>query len=308
MRVNILLSTFNGELYLEELLRSLEKQTSSNINIIIRDDGSTDKTCCILNEYVKSNHNIEVIFGKNIGVIRSFYSLLKMSDFYGELYAFCDQDDVWLPDKIERAVSMLKKESKEMTLYCSGLEYVTSELAYINRTRMPFCIGFENAIVENIAIGCTSVFDHSLRGKFLEASPSSMLMHDWWMYMLASTYGHVIFDEYYGILYRQHNLSVTPIENNKKNIMNKVLDIGYVLKHREFRGRLDWLGQAESFIKTYPSFLKNEVLVKRLRNLLKQKPLLERIKFFFKPIVRSNYKYKDYVFRLKILLGFGFRG
>ena len=308
MRVNILLSTFNGELYLEELLRSLDKQTYRHIKVFIRDDGSTDNTCGILKEYVQSNNNVEVIFGENIGVIKSFYSLLKQNDFYGELYAFCDQDDIWLPNKIERAVSILKKNSQENTLYCAGLEYVTNELAYIKRSRMPFWIGFENAIIENVATGCTLVFDYSLRGKFLEASPSSMLMHDWWMYMLASTSGHIVFDEYYGILYRQHNSSVTPIEKDKSNLMNKVRDIIYLLKHRKFIGSLNWLGQAEKFINTYSSFIENELLVKNLRNLIKKKPLLERIKFFFKPTVHSNYKYKDYVFRVKILFGVGFRG
>lgn len=308
MRVNILLSTFNGELYLEELLRSLDKQTYRDIKVIIRDDGSTDNTCHILNEYVKSNQNVEVIFGENIGVIRSFYSLLKENDFYGELYAFCDQDDIWLPNKIEQAVSVLKKNNQEKTLYCSGLEYVTNDLAYIKRTRMPSLVGFENAIIENVAIGCTLVFDYSLRERFLEASPSSMLMHDWWMYMLASTYGHIVFDDYCGILYRQHDASVTPIENNQKNLINKVKDIMYVLKHRVFIGRLDWLGQAEVFVNTYPLFLENERLVKSLRNLIEEKPLLARIKFFLKPTVRSNYKYKDCVFRLKILSGLGFRG
>jgi len=305
MRVNILLSTFNGEAYLEELLVSLNKQTYENIRVIVRDDGSTDTTLNILKKFSITN-DFQVIYGKNIGVVKSFYTLVKELDSKDELYAFCDQDDIWLPNKVERAVSVLSKETAG-TLYCSNLEYVDENLKHIKFTQLPAYLSFNNAITENIAIGCTIMFDEQLKKKFLEADPSDMLMHDWWMYMLASALGGIRYDESCGILYRQHGLSVTPAENRLGDYVEKLRDVICVVKKREFIGNLNWLKQAKKFINTYPSLPKEySISVNNVECLVGSAPLSERLRFFLNPFIRSNYTYKDFVFRLKILLGLGF--
>ena len=101
--VVILISTYNGEKYLAEQLDSLLNQTYQNIKIFIRDDGSKDKTIDIIKEYQKKSEKIFLTEGKNIGFINSFFELLKLSN-NADYYAYCDQDDVWMEDKIERAV------------------------------------------------------------------------------------------------------------------------------------------------------------------------------------------------------------
>ena len=110
-KVQILLSTYNGEKYLEELIISLLDQEYSNLSILIRDDGSVDRTVEILKKY-ENNNNISIIFGENLGVVDSFFELIKNADAEAEFVAFCDQDDLWEQSKIFRAVNILHFANK----------------------------------------------------------------------------------------------------------------------------------------------------------------------------------------------------
>ena len=107
-RVQVLLSTYNGQKYLKELMDSVLNQDFPNLEILVRDDGSTDKTLHILEKY-SGLKNVQILQGKNIGVVRSFFALLEASPPDAEYIAFCDQDDVWKEDKVSRAVGILEK-------------------------------------------------------------------------------------------------------------------------------------------------------------------------------------------------------
>ena len=107
-KVAILMSTYNGEKYLKEQIESLLAQTYGNIEIYIRDDGSKDNTIKIIKNYKEKYNNIVLKEGKNIGFINSFFELLNLCND-ADYYAYCDQDDVWMNDKIERAVKFLGK-------------------------------------------------------------------------------------------------------------------------------------------------------------------------------------------------------
>ena len=111
-KVVILLSTYNGEKYLKEQLDSLLNQTYKNIDIYIRDDGSKDETVNIIKKYQNEYDNIHLEEGKNLGFIKSFFELLKNGDENVDIYSYCDQDDIWEEDKIERAVKFINKEEK----------------------------------------------------------------------------------------------------------------------------------------------------------------------------------------------------
>lgn len=122
-KVVILMSTYNGEKYIEEQLESLLNQTYSDIKIFIRDDGSKDRTKEIIKQFLQKSKNIFLIEGENIGFINSFFELLNISDT-ADYYAYCDQDDVWMEDKIERAVKFLEKsDSNKPVLYFSNSDY-----------------------------------------------------------------------------------------------------------------------------------------------------------------------------------------
>ena len=118
--VQVLMSTYNGEKYIREQLNSIINQTYPSIKILVRDDGSSDGTIEILEEYAAKYDNMAYYAGKNLGVIQSFLQLLKDSDDSSAYYAFSDQDDVWLPEKIEKAVEMIEnnKEVEQPILYC----------------------------------------------------------------------------------------------------------------------------------------------------------------------------------------------
>ena len=107
--IAILLSTYNGEKYIKEQIESLLDQTIKNWFLVIRDDGSHDKTVEILKEYSTSYPNKIFIDGsvrENLGAGKSFMHLLKIT--HADYYMFCDQDDVWMPDKIERTLAKVK--------------------------------------------------------------------------------------------------------------------------------------------------------------------------------------------------------
>ena len=97
-KVAVLLSTYNGEKYVGAQIHSILTQNYKNIEIVVRDDGSKDKTVEIIKEYMQKYSNIVLHQGENLGFIKSFFELLKYED--ADYYAFADQDDIWLPNKI----------------------------------------------------------------------------------------------------------------------------------------------------------------------------------------------------------------
>ena len=217
MKVQILLSTYNGQKYLAQQLDSILGQTYSNWCLLIRDDGSSDETATIAEDYVKRYPDrIRFISEENRGACQSFLALAQQADEQCDYYAFCDQDDVWKEDKLERAVRALEKEQAENLplLYCSALEVVDERLDVL------FCkdlsvyaerLGFGNALVENVCTGCTMVLNICSLAALRELPGSvaeHILMHDWWVYLYVSCFGRVIYDSYAGISYRQHQNNV----------------------------------------------------------------------------------------------------
>ena len=129
-KVDILLATYNGEKYLKEQIESVLSQTYDNIQIIISDDCSTDKTREILKEYEK-NDKIKVFYQeKNLGYVKNFEFLLKHVE--NELYMLCDQDDVWKKEKIEKSVEKLEKENLDLVF--GDLEVVDENLNTIHKS------------------------------------------------------------------------------------------------------------------------------------------------------------------------------
>jgi glycosyltransferase involved in cell wall biosynthesis len=204
-KVTVLLSTYNGSQFLKQQLNSLYEQTYRNIKILARDDGSTDATREFL-EAEQARGAIELLEGHtNLGATRSFFELLRLAALSDTEYvAFCDQDDVWLPDKIECAVSALAVLVDTPALYCSRLEIVGEQLNPIGLTAIPGKIGFGNALVENIAVGCTMVLNRKALDLICSKLPDNVYIHDWWCYLVVSCFGEVIFDSNSHLKYRQH--------------------------------------------------------------------------------------------------------
>ena len=216
-KVTILLSTHNGSIFLREQLDSLYQQTYPNVRILVRDDGSIDSTRNLLEEeHVKDR--ITLLPGhSNLGVAPSFFELLKNAVANkAEYVAFCDQDDVWDPEKVARAALRLAAvPSDHPAMYCSRVEIVDERLAHIGYTMPPKKIGFGNALVECVTTGCTIVLNRAavrLLGKNL---PISGVMHDWWCYLVVSCFGEIIYDSTATLKYRQHGNNAIGLAGNK---------------------------------------------------------------------------------------------
>ncbi|GIO35152.1 glycosyl transferase family 2 [Paenibacillus antibioticophila] len=216
VRVLVLLSTYNGEAYLEQQLNSLLEQAGVDLHILVRDDGSSDSTATILKDYQERYPDkLSLIFGENVGLPHSYFELIKhagsdMSNCY-PYFAFCDQDDVWLPDKLQRATVSLQseKDSGAPLMYCSSTQMVDCQLNKLGiwPTYPAKKLSLYNALVENVAVGCTTVLNRVALMQIaahVPQNPNRVIMHDWWAYLWVSALGRVIFDKHPAILYRQH--------------------------------------------------------------------------------------------------------
>lgn len=245
--VTILLSTCNGSRYLAQQLDSLYRQTYPEIRILVRDDGSTDATRDIL-EAERARGRIEVLAGHaNLGPALSFFELLRHAASTGTGYAaFCDQDDVWHPDKIARAVTQLDRVADgRPALYCSRAELVDQELAHLGYTRLPRSAGFGNALVESIAAGCTMVLNSEALRLVGRNLPERAVIHDWWCYLAVSCLGEVIFDSEPTLKYRQHGSNAIGVAGGFTRLARK---------YRRFfgGGGRSWIsGQAAALLQVF---------------------------------------------------------
>ncbi len=214
--VQVLLSAYNGAEYLIRQLDSILLQAGVELSLLVRDDGSSDRTLEILRAYEKRYPNVSVYAGDRKGAAESFYDLLRHADLSKRYFAFADQDDVWHRDKLLRAVLRLEQDpSDRPALYASSVVYASKNLR--DRRNVTSLVrrspSFGNALMENICMGCTQVFNLRLlelvRGHLMHGS----VWHDWWMYLTAAYFGTVIFDPRPSILYRQHGKNAVGMQD-----------------------------------------------------------------------------------------------
>lgn len=203
-RAQILLSTFNGAPFLEPLLESLLAQDYPAFSILVRDDSSSDATPSILARYTR-DPRVSLYVGEHVGTAASFFELLGRADVGAGFFAFCDQDDVWLPDKLTRSVARLDEGRPDApALYCGRQILVSPTLARLGLSRIPRRgPSFNNALVENIAAGCTIVVNNTARAVLTRRRPCGVV-HDWWSYLVVAAFGRAVYDTQPKILYRQH--------------------------------------------------------------------------------------------------------
>lgn len=204
MTVRVLLSTYNGEAFLREQLESLRAQSLAGVEVLVRDDGSTDGTPGILEEY-RRRGVLSWRVGEHLGFARSFWELLRKAGD-ADHYAFCDQDDVWDPNKLEVAVAALEGIDGP-ALYCGDVRVVDARLGLISvslRRNVP--AGFPHALVWNPAPGCTYVLNRAARELLLsyDADELGIDYHDWLAFQVVSCLGTVVYDEAPHMGYRQH--------------------------------------------------------------------------------------------------------
>lgn len=208
MKLLVLLSSYNGGRFLREQLDCLLAQTLGGVEILVRDDGSTDGTREILAEYADRG-SLKWYAGENLGPYRSFWQLLTTCG-EADYYAFCDQDDVWDSDKLETAVRALE-DMEGPALYCGDVR-VTDERLQVTAEHMVRSepADYPHALIRNLAPGCTYVFNRAaleLLRRF-DAERLGIELHDWTAYQAVACFGRVIFDSEPHMSYRQHGGNV----------------------------------------------------------------------------------------------------
>lgn len=215
MKVSILLATYNSSRFLREQLDSLFTQTFQNWDLIIRDDGSTDDTLEIIEEYRQQHAKVRLIVdvAKKVGAKESFMRLLEKTD--SDYYFFCDHDDIWLPHKIEHSLKVIvaaetHHPDKPLIVH-SDLQVVTENLHTVSDSFWksskiyPLILENENYIqVFNCVTGCTMLFNNNVK-KIAFPYPHSIPMHDWWLAIVTLRNGGIVQHiTEPTILYRQH--------------------------------------------------------------------------------------------------------
>src|SRR6185369_14462358 len=205
-RVAVLLSTYNGEAFIEPQLASLRAQEGVEVRLHVRDDGSHDDTLAVLRRHADAWPQLAgVASGPNLGPAASFLELLRTAPDDADYYAFCDQDDVWLPGKLERAVEQLTASAGEPALYCSNVTCVAEDLTVLGTPRANGDPRLQHLLFENIAYGCTTVLNRAARERIVSRLPErGVVMHDWWCALVVAAFGRIHYDPQPQILYRQH--------------------------------------------------------------------------------------------------------
>lgn len=225
-KIAILMSTYNGEKYLDEQINSVINQTNEDWHLYIRDDNSNDNTRKILNSYDARFDNITFVnknSNKNVGVCRSFMALLNQAS--ADFYMFCDQDDVWNRDKIQVTLDKIRAEDgKKALLAFTDLQVVDKKLNSINRMygdRVWY--SFVQFLFTNCATGCTIMLNDNLKQlvNFANLNYDDIYMHDWWLAMLAAQFGKVIYVNEPTIKYRQHEENV--VGSGEENTFSRLV-------------------------------------------------------------------------------------
>lgn len=209
--LDILLATYNGELYLEEQIDSILAQSFEDFKLIIADDCSQDSTRQILIKYAQKDSRIHLIFHtKNVGVIRNFEHLISISS--ANYFMLCDQDDVWYENKVYDSIQKINVTQSD--LIYSDLMVVDSSLNVIEksfwRSQKISPINkylWEVTMFQNIVTGCTIIANSKMK-KYILPFPEKIFMHDWWISFSTSIFGKVEYIDNPLINYRQHENNI----------------------------------------------------------------------------------------------------
>ena len=211
--VAVILSTFNGERYIKEQLNSILEQTYQNIDIFIRDDGSNDATLEIINQTKDNNtttKNIYLIQDElgNLGYGESFKQIINSVNGY-DYYAMCDQDDFWLPNKIERAVNHISEYPQDKLILYSAAYWICDE-ELNKRKQFDLCfdkdkVTLAKVFMEGLVSGFTVVFNNTLKQKAFSDLEEKIVSHDKWLSCIViGTSGVFIYDDEPTACYRRH--------------------------------------------------------------------------------------------------------
>jgi len=236
-RVDICLATYNGGLWINDFLTSLNAQSYEHWRLIVSDDDSQDNTIELIKQhFINMPKKLVIVNRKKIqgGVICNFQDALGASE--AQYIYLADQDDVWLPDKLSISLSLMKKietDSQTPSIIYSDLEVVDEQLKIINTSWWDFIsvnpnwtMSFNKILSRNIVPGCSMMLNRSLLEMVLPF-PKKVVMHDWWFLLVCLVFGKVGMCNDKLVRYRRHGGAHTYFK--KEGIISVLL--------RQFKGK-----------------------------------------------------------------------
>lgn len=211
-KVVILLATLNGAQFLKAQLQSYRAQTHSNWELLVSDDGSVDQTVELVDNFANSvPQRVTLVQGPRSGFCQNFLSMVRRRGFDGEFFAYSDQDDIWLEEKLETALIWLKTIPRDTpAVFFTRTILIKENGEFFGFSplfdRAP---SFQNALVQNIGGGNTMVFNRAAQLLLVATSPAKPVSHDWWTYQLVTGAGGVAhYAPLPTVKYRQHELNL----------------------------------------------------------------------------------------------------
>ncbi|MDG3146032.1 glycosyltransferase family 2 protein [Streptococcus suis] len=308
MKVNILMSTYNGQQFLSEQIRSIKEQSYTDWTLFIRDDGSSDNTKEILKDFERQDSRIHIIDSDksdNLGVIKSFHKLVNHDR--ADYYFFSDQDDVWLPNKLELSLKEAQNHPADLPLMVyMDLKVVNQDLEIMTESMVKSQSHHANTelvqeLTENTVTGGVAMINHALAEMWQETD--DILMHDWYLALLASAFGNLVFIDQPGELYRQHSDNVlgarTLSKRFKKWIRPHILFAVYwdLIKNSQKQAR---------HLLQMPLSQSNRELIEAFVTIM-DKPMLERCQTLRKYGLKKNKAFHTLVFTTLIVTKFAYK-
>ena len=308
MKVNILMSTYNGQQFLAEQIRSIQEQSYTDWTLFIRDDGSSDNTKEILKDFERQDSRIHLIDSDksdNLGVIKSFHKLVNHDR--ADYYFFSDQDDVWLPNKLELSLKEAQNYPADLPLMVyMDLKVVNQDLEIMTESMVKSQSHHANTelvqeLTENTVTGGVAMINHALAEMWQETD--DILMHDWYLALLASAFGNLVFIDQPGELYRQHSDNVlgarTLSKRFKKWIRPHILFAVYwdLIKNSQKQAR---------HLLQMPLSQSNRELIEAFVTIM-DKSMLERFRILRKYGLRKNKAFHTLVFTTLIVTKFAYK-
>ena len=308
MKVNILMSTYNGQQFLAEQIRSIQEQSYTDWTLFIRDDGSSDNTKEILKDFEHQDSRIHLIDSDksdNLGVIKSFHKLVNHDR--ADYYFFSDQDDVWLPNKLELSLKEAQNYLADLPLMVyMDLKVVNQDLKIMTESMVKSQSHHANTelvqeLTENTVTGGVAMINHALAEMWQETD--DILMHDWYLALLASAFGNLVFIDQPGELYRQHSDNVLGARTLSKRFKK------WIRPHILFAVYWDLIKNSQkqaSHLLQMPLSQSNRELIEAFVTIM-DKPMLERFRILRKYGLRKNKSFHTLVFTTLIVTKFAYK-
>jgi len=264
--ISVVMATYNGDKYLIDQLESILAQTLKPSQIVVCDDNSTDNTQSILSDYESKGKLSYYVNAKRLGVINNFKRAVSLASD-GNLIAFTDQDDVWLPDKLQKLNEIMVEkidQSKPGMVYSDAMIIdkkgnMTKKSLWSEFGIHPDKQTFKTLLLRNIVPGSMMLINTKMKNEFMRI-PISAYMHDAWITFIAYAYCNYAYVNAPLVKYRQHDNNVTYSVNNayhSSGLFSKIVEYakGTVLNTPLFEKELI---MAEAFYKTYRNMLSNK--------------------------------------------------